>query len=166
MPIPPRPDNLIMPYLIMLMGTIGRDHWDSCIRPKLEKCSLPVCRYDILISDADQLDGCDCCDEGPFNGRVWARVASSTASGDLNSCQSSLESEVRLGISRCAVSDAALPSSIDLRNQAQIGYADRAALLSGIVSCRNPEYKVSVQGWNPLGPSGGCFGGYWTINIR
>lgn len=159
MPTPAQPDRLIMPYLLALV---------DCVRVQLAKCSAPVCRYDVLITDAEQLDGCDCCDEPGVDGRVWARVANTTPLGSTSpaACFSGLVDEVHLGISRCAVTGEELASSDAYRSQAHLGYADRSALLSAIRSCRETRRaKASIDGWVPLGPAGGCFGGYWTINV-
>lgn len=160
MPSPAQPDRLIMPYLMALV---------DCARVQLEKCSAPACRYDILITDAEQLDGCDCCDEPGVDGRVWVRVASTSADtggGAASACFGMMTDEVHLGISRCAVTGEELASTDAYRSQAHLGYADRSALLSAIRGCRETRrFRANIQAWVPLGPAGGCVGGYWTINV-
>lgn len=148
-------DKTVFPFIARIL---------ECIREELECQGVPACRYDALITDQDQLDGCDCCDA---QARVWARVSSIDATGVAiaPNCPPMLEATIQVGISRCAITGEELPDSSALRDQAIRGYADMYAMRHAIVTCKT-KASYSLESWQPIGPQGGCYGGIWTINLR
>lgn len=150
------PDRMVMPYLLALK---------DCIAATLEKCSRPVCRVDVLAADADQLDGCDCCDDPGVDGRAWIRVDRMVSSGQaMPGCPPPLRAEVHVGISRCATltEEGKLASTDALMHDAHKVYSDAQALYSAVVACKR---KAVATTWTPQGPEGGCIGGYWTVEV-
>lgn len=143
----------------------------DCIRDELECQGVGVCRYDTLIAAQDQLDGCDCCENTPdgTQGRVWARATDVTAvEGPRNipNCPPSFVAAINFGISRCAVTGENLPSSDVLRDQAVRGYADMHAIYMALSKCDSRRWPTTMNRWTPIGPSGGCYGGIWSVELR
>lgn len=142
----------------------------ECIREELECQGRGACRYDIIISDEDQLDGCDCC---PEYGRVWTRLDGIDTDAFFDNCPGLTVAKVRFGISRCAITGEKLPSEDALRDQAIIGYADMHAMRVALSRCvpgkrerGRPAWRYTLTGWEPAGPDGGCYGGVWSVDLR
>jgi len=157
-------DPQVYPYMKAALG---------CIEEELECQGVGACRYDALITAQDQLDGCDCCGEEHArlgrDGRVWARAVSINAvEGPTNipNCPPRLVAEINFGISRCAVTGEELPSTGELEAQAVRGYADMHAMRMALTKCDPKRFNATLGQWTPLGPSGGCYGGIWSVQLQ
>lgn len=146
----------------------------ECIREELECQGRGVCRYDVLVTDQDQLDGCDCeCGtrhDAP--GRVWARLENIDTDSFFDNCSNVMVAKAIFGISRCAATGEKLPKSDVLRDQAIIGYADMHAMRVALLRCvpskrekKRSAWRYRLNQWNPIGPDGGCYGGAWTVDL-
>jgi hypothetical protein len=88
------------------------------------------------------------------------------AEPDTN-CKRPIGYRFEIGVVRCMPTmneDGELPSEAEIR-EATLGLMlDQHALLCAIRECRAPGL-VSLEGWTPAGPEGGCVGGAWTIFV-
>lgn len=148
-------DKTVFPFMSRIV---------ECVKTELECQGVGACRYDVLITDQDQLDGCDCCDA---QARVWSRTTGLNATGapSAPNCPPPMQATIQVGISRCAITSETLPDSADLRDQAIRGYADMYAMRHAITTCKTRE-RYRLDSWAPIGPQGGCYGGIWTVILQ
>lgn len=109
----------------------------------------------------------DCCD-----GQVWARLVSigplpnadpAKRPGMHPCAMPHFLATIELGVIRCAAvmgNNGKAPSPRQITQDGQQGIADMATLL-GVLRC-TPDLR-SLGAWTPVGPEGGCHGGYWTV---
>lgn len=80
-------------------------------------------------------------------------------------CRHPLVWTVEVGALRClpVLEDGEILSPDDMNMLAAEQMQDAHALYRALLCCEAPS--VSLQGWQPLGPEGGCVGGMWTAYI-
>lgn len=141
----------------------------QCLCAEITVRELPTpCFCGVLSGAALIADYCNPESEG--NGMAYVRLLGISPLGSGNPsaptvCAPPLEAVIEVGILRCAPMLADDGSPPDMQQQlatARLAAADMAAALSAITCCLPDSRDVSVQGWQPVGPDGGCVGGAWT----
>lgn len=119
----------------------------------------------------------DSCGEGSCSGKdgmLWAKLVSIdpvTGADQAGSCNTYMWT-AEIGVVRCvaSVTNSGTPPKMDIiESDAEQQAADADAIYSALACCASrPEslHNVSLTRWNPLGPSGGCAGGAWTVRGR
>lgn len=121
----------------------------------------------------------DCCDDDE-GGTLWVRTVRVWPSKvfpnkDLDAvpCRAGLAVQLGIGIVRCvkAMDDRGNPvTPTEYQEYARVANCDMAAIHQGIVGI--PDYDEATAGvlavdqWTPLGESGNCAGGEWTIWVE
>ena len=137
----------------------------------------PVCTCLVHAGQSVSWDYCGHCDSGSC-GMVYIRPGVSFAStnfpnADGNSrlgCEGPLAWELEVGILRCFpafADDDGEPSPPDELTEASLLLVeDQVAIRTAIQCCESPYLKTKVLlDWQPVGPSGNCVGGYWSMVI-
>jgi hypothetical protein len=152
----------------------------SCLCAEIAEAGLPEpCFCGILPGDLVPLDYCQECDGGKC-GMAWVRTVNiqeqrvsrydsmEGSSIRARNCTAPLDMIVEVGVTRCAPmpeSDGTPPSMAEQLDSARLVMADQAAALRAIRCCLDSKYPIRVGTWLPMGPSGGCIGGAWTVTI-
>lgn len=134
-----------------------------------ESLTVPVGRSHLAPGASVAWD--DCC-----LGQLWVRLVSKVPTGSSRDpgqrCGVVLwRSTVAVGVMRCAhvVDDQGNPPSPDdLTQDALAVTRDMTDLEQAILCCMRDvpgALGLTVLAWNPLGPSGGCVGGEWTLTV-
>lgn len=121
----------------------------------------------ILVAPGEVVAHDDCCD-----GQVWARLVTLAPTPTTNPAGRPglhpcalphFVATIELGVIRCAAvvnSNGKAPSPRQITADGQQGLADMSTLL-GVLRC-TPNLR-GLQAWTPVGPEGGCHGGFWTF---
>ena len=114
----------------------------------------------------------DCCD-----GQVWVRLISLTPAGNPTATRTTANpcgvlmwaATIGIGALRCAATlddQGNAPTPAQLTADTHQMTADAAALSQAIQCCLTPQVnRATILRWDPLGPSGGCVGGEWTVTV-
>jgi hypothetical protein len=139
-------------------------------------CALDVqpCRTAIYLGGEVPWDTCEDNACGAVrNGQLWAQLVgiNPTAGGsDASNCPS-YNWTGSIGIVRSiATLTASGPPSVDrIAKDAARQACDADAIFRAITCCpdaESPLREVTLSAWSPLGPSGACAGGAWTVRGR
>jgi hypothetical protein len=115
--------------------------------------------------------GCTECDSGRCGSAwvrldgVWPYVSFPNPEVGLT-CAATMGYTVEVGVVRCMpLNDDGSPlDTAESLDVALAGAADMQALLYAI-SCCFGDVLHTVDSWVPVGPQGGCVGGYWTLSL-
>lgn len=134
----------------------------------------PVCWCGIYPGSQVSWEYCGECSSGTC-GMAYVRPGTAQPYntfpiGELDAtCASPIFHNIEVGIVRClptAEDDGSLPDAKELTEAALGMVHDQFALHRAIRCC---EYvkpaTLAVETWQPVGPSGGCHGGYWTLFV-
>lgn len=142
-------------------------------------CPLPCfCRVAVYPGLEVPLDSCDTggsCDE--CDGQLWGAIQSVTRMEQPGAAGSPCEAwqwSAQVGAVRCAAKpkDDGSPPSIDAVQDDSVRQAiDADGIWYAIKCCpersqRLKDAGIVLDSWTPLGPDGGCVGGFWTIRGR
>lgn len=131
-------------------------------------------RQFLAVGASATWDQCDC------DGQLWVRVSNLVPSGrpwpQPLPAASPCTPEVRavtmhLGVIRCiaTVNDRGQPpTALEVTNDGINALTDAACLYDFLTALEPPTVGLGmlrVDGWQPLGPMGGCAGGEWTITV-
>jgi hypothetical protein len=141
-------------------------------------CPLPCfCRVAVYPGLEVPLDSCETgghCADG-CDGQLWGAVQSITRvqQPEAPGCEAYLWT-AQVGAARCAAMprDDGTPPSIDaVQRDAARQAVDADGIRYAIACCPTRSQRVKdagivLESWTPLGPSGGCVAGFWTIRGR
>lgn len=160
------------------MVAIGVEDFERTVSAKLSALSLaarealsPRPSRVIEIAPGAEVAWDDCC-----AGQVWTRLVQIVPSPvglqtgalgrAMHACQMPfLQATVELGVLRCAATldDAGrAPSAREISRDGAQGIRDMSALL-GVLRCSDDVAQLGA--WTPVGPNGGCVGGFWTVQM-
>lgn len=137
-----------------------------------ERCRLSPepCRMSAYPGAEIAWDVCETC--GTRNGQLAAAVQGMQVSSPGPGCSRILWT-AQIGVTRCAASvgnDGSPPPVDAVSADADQQAADADAIASLILCCMREDPalvdvadRVELVSWQPLGPSGGCVGGAWTV---
>lgn len=118
-------------------------------------------------------DCCDCEADESCGGQVWVRVARAYPTDPLPikvlrniPCPDVVGVQVAVGIVRCVSTMDDLgraPHPDQLIADGHQMVCDMAALLRAAECCIEDDEAAVLDQWTPLGASGGCAGGEWTL---
>lgn len=149
----------------------------SCLCRELAAQGGPeTCFCGVIPGDAVAYDFCAPCG-GDRCGMAWVRLTSvvplstvafgTTGQFPSSRCAVPLAGIFEVGVLRCAptLGEGAEPPDVAIQlESAQMQAADMAASGRAAACCFTGRF-VEVAGWAPLGPSGGCLGGFWTVTV-
>jgi hypothetical protein len=132
----------------------------------------PVCWCGIWPGETVSWDFCGAECSSDACGMAWVRAGIAApfdtfpvAVLDPN-CDKPLFYEIEVGILRCLPvmdEDGSLPSP-EAITEAALGLAIDQMALHRAIRCCELTSKV-VANWRPVGPQGGCVGGFWTLYV-
>lgn len=130
----------------------------------------PCAAFVYTGEDRVPFDWCDSCSSGSC-GAVWVRMDTAFQydtfpfPDDGASCRGPIAYQIELGVHRCF--DVGEDGRVDPEDQTDVSLRlveDQKALMSAVVCCVSARLRgVVVQDWVPVGPDGGCVGGYWRV---
>jgi hypothetical protein len=174
-PVPPPVDELdpVGPLVTRLLGCLCDQLPATLAGPACFCCARPG-----LAVPADFC--CSCDGVTPGEGQAWVRAARifpvtarfPTPQADRDPCErGGWAVELQLGVWRCAATvddEGNPPECADVTRDAMVALSDAAAMRRAVKCCfavPRGDYLVVVNGWEPLGPNGGCAGGQLTITV-
>jgi hypothetical protein len=158
-------DTLVWPFLEDLAAELQVEIEDSGLK---EPCWIGV-----LPGALVALDYCGSC--GSKCGMAWVRLSAinewvdETGVADFSRCASLFTATFEMGIVRChqTLDESGNPMSMTYQSEAtRVQLAEMAAmkrvlLCSSLMANRN----VTLGGYQPIGPDGGCVGGSWSVLV-
>lgn len=150
-----------------------RDEVDAA----LTEYDAAVCRTFVAPGSTAVWDVCCECQPG-VEGQAWVAVQQvvparpfPTPEGALRCAPEQYAAELAVGVLRCAATQdesGAPPSAATLTGEAAKISRDRT-ILHDVVLCRWAGELLpgglTIRGWSPLGPQGGCVGGLLEITV-
>lgn len=128
------------------------------------------CRVALYPGGEAPWDTCESlpCDTGRA-GQLWVAAQPATVQEQGGGCRRIIWT-AQVGIVRCVAgprNDGSPPSVMDVESDALQQAADSAAIKAAVTDQELTESwglpAVELVSWSPLGPTGGCAGGAWTI---
>jgi hypothetical protein len=163
------PDALLQDALIAFTGCIGESLDNLCTYGLTIGDSYVPFRPDPEDEEADEDDDCteDACNQ------AWVRVMGISAKPDPNTegwggnCAPLLTADLEVGILRCFEigEGGEAPTASEVLVAAMQSMTDMAAIHKAALSCEAFPY-IESQTWQPLGPSGGQYGGMWGFTVE
>jgi hypothetical protein len=152
------------------------DEVKTCLETALTDRSAPVCSLAVIGGVQAWPDHCDC-DSADCGGQAWVRldrmypsrqfpVPDTTA---LGICTTPVAGVIEVGILRCIHtlgSEGALPTDVDLTNDAIAATRDASALLQAIQCCTGITGRSHVLGTYAPRDAGNCAGGLWPVTVQ
>lgn len=151
----------------------------ACAVDALTDAGAPVCRSFVHPGATAPDDYCGV--DGDAEGQAWVNVERVVPSASFPAQDTSAQrcapvgyaAQVRVGVVRCAAtvevnSDGTVvfPPGADVTADAAKTHRDRRLLLEAILCCfTDVDFDLQVGAWEPRGPSGGCVGGTWTVQL-
>jgi hypothetical protein len=153
----------------------------GCIGEALEE----VCTYSLSFGDTYwpfRPDDSDDCDEDDECSQAWVRVTGinvkfeakgfdKTPGGDTGKCEGAcggtFEIGLEVGLLRCyeIPEDGEAPTATQVMATAMQANIDMAAIFQAAMNCEVWE-SIDVGSWQPEGPLGGQYGGFWTFSVE
>jgi hypothetical protein len=153
------------------VATILKDALDLLTGPSSECCISPApCRTALYLGGEVPWDECGSgCGNGK-SGMLWAKLISVDPQGPAQggNCDT-WQWTAEFGIVRCIATvsnNGNPPSATAIQVDADQQIADADAIFTALNCCASrPEtlQDVTVLRWQPLGPTGACAGGTWTV---
>jgi hypothetical protein len=132
----------------------------------------PTCWCGIWPGETVSWDYCGAECKNDACGMAWVRAGTSAPYSTFplaeldSACEKPLFYEIEVGVLRCLPiieDDGSLPAAADI-TEAALGLAiDQMALHRAIRCCRLGAFALGA--WRPVGPQGGCVGGFWTLYV-
>lgn len=123
----------------------------------------PVCR--VVLAPGSEV-AWDSCESGPSgDGQLWAALQSVAKVSSDSGC-SIWHWSAEIGIVRCASvpQEDGTPPTVARVEQDALQQAIDAGVVFRLLKCPGFDFSnIELVSWLPLGPSGGCVGGAWTI---
>jgi len=153
----------------------------GCIGESLDE----ICSYSLTFGEAYvpfKPDEDDECEEDYECNQAWVRVTGievrfadkgfdSTPGGDTGKCEGAcggdFEIGLEVGVLRCyhVPEKGEAPDATDVMAMALQQMEDMAALFGAAMNCEVWE-SIDPGQWNPEGPLGGQYGGYWNFSVQ
>lgn len=135
----------------------------------------PVCWCGMVPGAQVAMDHCGPCTSGGQCGQAWFRLNRAYGSNrfpqpvfDATSCQAPLAYEWQAGVWRCVPvwdgGEDAPPTVPQQLTASLIQISDMQAVYRAILCCVTDE--AALGQYTPVGPNGGCGGGFWTFATR
>lgn len=139
--------------------------------------SGPTCACGIIAGDRPSWDYCGECGRGLCGmayiqpGRSFAYSTFPLEDDELSACNRPLAYELQVGVIRCipVMDNDGEPPDMNDVTDASLGFvADQHALRTAIECCDSPYLTklMVLGGWTPIGPTGNCVGGFWTMTLN
>lgn len=140
----------------------------NCVCAAFTDDGRPVCRCSVRWAiQWPSMTGCKCdCDDG--NGEAWTQlvrmqqnVTVTAASGAA--CLNTASATVNVGYHRCVTSagtGGSVPSPETYTTDSLGLLADEETIRRTLTCCEVPGWQITAGSFQPLGPAGGCAGGY------
>lgn len=164
-PDPPTEDTLVLPLLSSMV---------DCLCEELAASYGPdPCFCGLVPAALVAMDFCDC--GGISCGMAWVRLDSiypSRRFADQTTdarCGDPLAVRINVGVTRCLPGPDARGNPPDAVAQAEavaVQMADMAAMRRAVACCLPQSTKYVLGTYQPLGPSGNCGGGVWTVTVQ
>lgn len=145
-----------------------------------------ICSYSLTFGEVyvpfqpDEDDQCDEDDDSDCN-QVWVRVtdvsvgydekgfdANPAADGSCEgACGGTFRFGLEVGVLRCypPPAEGEAPTATDVLSYAMQSMIDMSALYQAAMQCEVWE-SISVGQWQPEGPFGGQYGGFWNFTVE
>lgn len=132
------------------------------------------CRTAIYLGGEVPWDSCNGTGCGDRDGMLWAKmIGINPVSGgsDSSNCPDYTWT-AEIGVVRCVASlddSGNIPTPDQVAADAQQQADDADAIFTALRCCApadSPLREVALTSWSPLGPTGGCAGGAWTVRGR
>lgn len=148
----------------------------ECVCTHLEHAgSGPTCWCGLYPGVAVSWEGCGECGNGACGmgyvrpGRVFPYATFPSAVLDA-SCVKPIAYQFEVGVLRCfpTMNDQGeFPPAEEITEVTNKVTQDAWALHRAIRCCKDDDFRgtVTIQEWTPIGPAGGCVGGFWTIYV-
>jgi hypothetical protein len=175
-----REDTTVYPALVDLA---------ACLELEFVAAELPrPCEVQVLPGQIVSFDycgegGCDL--DGCGNGQAWVRLVNvqavvrqsetGTSTGvAFTSCRGEYIFQLEMGVTRCIPGVDASgnpPTTEELLEATRFQLADMDTMRRAITCCFATDRQwgenrgVQMESYTPVGPEGGCVGGYWTFYI-
>jgi hypothetical protein len=136
-----------------------------------EQGAGPTCFCGVVPGEQVAWDYCGECTSGACGmgyvrlGRVFPTTAFPNEQG-YGKCNTYLAAQITVGALRCApvASDTGeLPNEQDMAEAWLAVVADMGAMHQAVRCCGFRDYYL--EGYTPLGPTGGCVGGEWMVTV-
>ena len=147
----------------------------ECVCTNLEEHgSGPVCWCGVYPGNAVSFESCDECSNGSCGsayvnpGTTWSYQTFPSPAFDA-ACTLPLAYTIDVGIQRCFPTmeeDGTLPPAGVITETALNVMQDQWALHKAIRCCEFEQGKIVLGSWTPIGPQGGCVGGFWTAYLN
>ncbi len=139
--------------------------------------ALGVCSYGLTIGETyvpfrpDPEDECE--EDEEYCTQAWLRVISVRPNPNSNSkgwggaCAATRILELEVGITRCLgiPEDGEAPMAGDVLSAAWTAMEDMSTIAT-VATSSDLWIDVELGMWSPNGPSGGVYGGQWTIQVE
>lgn len=125
------------------------------------------CRVAVYPGQEVPWDSCEVNAAGD-NGQLWASLNPTFSIVNEGSCQT-ITFQAEIGIVRCVATvtdDGQPPSVSEVEMDAAQQGLDADAIYQALMCCagRSDDIRSMIlSAWRPVGPSGGCAGGIWTV---
>ena len=158
-------DTLVWPLLEGLAAELK----EEIERSELEE----PCFLGVLPGAGIAYDYCTPCSTAGKCGMAWVRLALITPQVDprigSSRCGDILNPSIEMGILRChkTLMDNGAPMSMEYQeSKTRAQMAEMAAILR-VLLCSDvvKELDVTLGGYTPIGPEGGCVGGAWIASF-
>lgn len=164
---PPAEDTIIAPYLYLL---------SDCLCSALDDTPGGVPCFCGVVPGANvAMDYCDCGSTARACGMAWVRLDSLYPSRvfpqpatEANACRDPLAARIQLGVTRClpGMDARGNPPSVAAQAEAvRVQMADMAAMRRAASCCFTSGLFLLGQ-YTPIGPTGNCGGGQWTVTVQ
>jgi hypothetical protein len=145
----------------------------DCLCVSLETVGAgPTCFCGVVGGESPAWDYCGEC-QGDKCGMGYITVQSVFPSSQfpeadpLTQCAAPFAAAITIGALRCYPSmseNGDLPTEDEMLEAFLATNADMGAMLEAIQCCSALE-EYALGAWSPLGPTGGCAGGEWTLTV-
>ena len=168
-----REDPDIYPALVAL---------SACLCAELTASGLPTpCFCGVLPGANVPMSYCGECggfSDAKCGGQAWVRLDSVFPStifpspADTTQCSTGLAASIEIGVLRCmqVMEEGGEAPSLDEQVRAtRLQMADMQAMRRAVMCCdwrADPDHKILLTTYVPVGPEGGCVGGTWTFMVE
>lgn len=169
----PVEDMLVMPWLTRI--------WDCLCEVMPSTVGGNVCFCGLRPGNQIPMDYCDCSENGC--GQAFVNLLSMYPSkifpqpDRTAGCDGPLAARIQVGIYRCVpvVADPnargktgmEAPTVIQMMEATRVQMSDMNAMLRALKCCASDDPKrFMIEGYTPVGPSGGCGGGQWSVVVK
>lgn len=144
----------------------------GCIGESLDD----ICSYGLTIGETyvpfDPDPGDDCDEEEAICSQAWVRVVGVDSIFNEegfggSGCGTTSQLTLEVGVIRCidVAEGGEAPSATEVLAAAMRSMADMKIIECAAMDCEVWD-SIVAQGWSPMGPLGGQYGGMWTFTVQ